>query len=118
MAKLNGYINIYMPNHPLATTNGMVYEHVLVAEQKIGRPLKKGETVHHIDHSRDNNSPENLLVFASNAEHAAFHKGIEYYLDSEGIAHCDAKQIKTCVKCGQPITKKATFCKECARIES
>lgn len=34
MANLNGYINIYMPNHPLATTNGMVYEHVLIAEQK------------------------------------------------------------------------------------
>ena len=39
-----------------------VYEHRLVAEQMISRPLERDEVVHHIDGNRTNNSPENLVV--------------------------------------------------------
>lgn len=49
------------------------HEHRVVAEEKIGRSLKKGEVVHHIDGNRLNNNPENLMVFSSQAEHAAQH---------------------------------------------
>lgn len=54
------------------------HEHRIVAEQMLGRPLKKGEVVHHIDGNKRNNSPENLMVFSSQVEHAkwhALHKG-------------------------------------------
>lgn len=47
--------------------------HRLVAESVIGRPLMAGEVVHHIDGDKRNNNPENLMVFASQAEHAAWH---------------------------------------------
>ena len=47
--------------------------HRLVVESVIGRPLKAGEVVHHIDGDKRNNNPENLMVFASQAEHAAWH---------------------------------------------
>lgn len=47
--------------------------HRLVAESVIGRPLIAGEVVHHIDGNKRNNAPENLVVFGSQAEHAAWH---------------------------------------------
>lgn len=50
-----------------------VHTHRRVAELMLGRPLKKGEVVHHIDGNKRNNSPENLMVFESQAEHAAWH---------------------------------------------
>ncbi len=48
--------------------------HRIVAEEKIGRKLKKGEVVHHIDGNKQNNTPDNLMVFSSQAEHARWHK--------------------------------------------
>lgn len=65
----NGYIRVYAPNHPNRDRHNKVNEHVLVMEAKIGRLLNKGERVHHIDGNRKNNVPENLALFASNADH-------------------------------------------------
>lgn len=81
-----------MPEHHLATTNGMVYEHLLVAERMLGRPLRKEEVVHHKDRNRSNNDQNNLLVFASNADHSAFHACGIYFLDWEGVAHCNIRK--------------------------
>ena len=53
------------------------HEHRVVAEQMLGRPLKPGEVVHHIDENKRNNNPKNLMVFSSQAEHAAFHAKAE-----------------------------------------
>jgi ribosomal protein L24E len=50
-----------------------VHAHRVIAEQKLGRKLKPGEVVHHIDGNIRNNDPNNLMVFASQKEHAAFH---------------------------------------------
>lgn len=52
---------------------GVRHEHRLVAEQKLGRPLRPGEVVHHIDGDSRNNAPGNLEVLASQAEHARLH---------------------------------------------
>jgi hypothetical protein len=46
--------------------------HRLIAEKTIGRPLKKGEIVHHIDGDKRNNTPENLMIMTQ-AEHARIH---------------------------------------------
>ena len=49
------------------------HEHRVIAERILGRPLKDGEVVHHIDGDVRNNALENLRIFASQAEHARFH---------------------------------------------
>ena len=67
------YKSIYLPNHPRAMSNGCVYEHILVAEQKLGRQLKDGECVHHIDENKRNNDPNNLIIFDSIGSHTSFH---------------------------------------------
>lgn len=49
------------------------HTHRIVAEEKIGRPLKPGEVVHHIDGNHRNNDPDNLAVMAQ-SEHIALHR--------------------------------------------
>lgn len=47
--------------------------HRVVAEIKIGRPLKKDEVVHHKDRNKANNNPDNLEVM-TRGEHTALHR--------------------------------------------
>ena len=67
-----GYIECYNPNHPNATTDGLVMEHRLVAEQKLGCILPKEFDVHHINGIKSDNRIENLAIMTHGA-HTAFH---------------------------------------------
>lgn len=102
-----------MPEHKRAfASNGCVYEHLLVAEKMLKRELKEGEVVHHKDRNRSNNSPENLMVFKTKADHTAYHNGMEVYLDGDVWVAKHVEHI--CPICNK--NKKhasSTMCAEC-----
>ena len=69
-----GYVYVYMPEHPRVKgkkTRPYVLEHIVVMEKKIGRFLRPGEVVHHINRNRADNREENLELFPSHAEHVS-----------------------------------------------
>ncbi len=60
----HGYIYINKVDHPNAQKRGRIYEHTFVMSEYLGRPLKKGESVHHKNGIRDDNRIENLELWS------------------------------------------------------
>ena len=70
--RIDGYVKVYVPDHPLSTKDGYVMEHILVMEKAIGRYITREEAVHHINKKRDDNRLENLQLMTFK-EHASLH---------------------------------------------
>ena len=54
---------VRVPDHPRARTSPYVFEHILVAEELLGRYLQAGESIHHRNGLRDDNRPEDLELW-------------------------------------------------------
>ena len=63
--KLNGYKFIKVGTKFIA-------EHRLVAEQHLKRLLDSEETIHHLDYNKENNNPNNLMLFQNQKSHKSF----------------------------------------------
>ena len=88
--KVLGYMYSTGIDHPNASSNGKIYEHVYVMSSFIGRALNKDECVHHIDRDKTNNSISNLKLM-SIKEHALLHA-----LEDRNAF----KLISVCIACG------------------
>lgn len=82
-----GYINI-QENHVRKLA------HVRIAEKAIGRELKGGECVHHIDGNPSNNENQNLVVCPSNKYHFLIHRR------QRAFYSCGDANKRKCLICG------------------
>lgn len=73
----DGYIAVYFPDHPCASKDGHVMEHILVVEAVVGRHLYSNECVHHLNGKRDDNRANNLLLMTS-SDHMSYHSNVRY----------------------------------------
>lgn len=68
----HGYVYVKKPDHPYACKNGYIHRSHLVWESANGGFVQRGEIIHHIDGSRDNDAIENLQLM-TRSEHMSLH---------------------------------------------
>lgn len=73
----SGYWTVYNITHPRRLGINRIFEHILIAEKKYGRMIKKGEPIHHVDFNRLNNDPNNLYLCKNHKEHMDIHYSLE-----------------------------------------
>ena len=66
------YVLVKAPQHPKRNKDGLYWEHIIIAEQYLGRYLRSGESVHHINEIKTDNRIENLFV-CTRLEHDKAH---------------------------------------------
>ena len=80
------YVLIKSPNHPRAMKSGFVYEHVLLAEKALGKPLPPKAVVHH-------HTPDQLVICQDTAYHRLLHDR------QRAIKECGHANWRKCCRC-------------------
>lgn len=88
--KRNGYLVCKKPDHPRANKDGFVFEHILVAESMLGRPLEPEEVVHHYGEKTDNSK---IIVCKDRAQHNMLHQR------KRALEACGNEEWRKCKYC-------------------
>jgi len=78
--KQSGYVFVKRPQHPKADAKGLVQEHRIVVEDRLGKHLPDHAIVHHVNGNRKHNNPDNLVVCPNDEYHMLLHaRAMSYY---------------------------------------
>ena len=81
----SGYIVILDKQHPRGSTEGYVFEHIVVMERHLGRFIGTDEAVHHINGVKDDNRLENLEVMGFGEHTRHHHLGLKRSLETRKL---------------------------------
>jgi hypothetical protein len=81
-----GYVYLYISNHPRAGKNHYIPEHTLIAEKAIGHYLPPKAEVHHHNKIKGDNKHRNLIVCEDRQYHKIIHIRTAAYI-ATGNAH-------------------------------
>ena len=109
----HGYISVPIidDDEKVAQFDKYELEHRVIAAEMIGRPLKAGEDVHHLDENKLNNSPDNLIVI-SGPMHAKLHSWLEKNVVTAKPDYQERKDrgCVRCATCSKPIDHEMIYC--------
>ncbi|MFL5481162.1 MAG: HNH endonuclease [Gemmatimonadaceae bacterium] len=92
-----GYVRVFLPDHPHADTKGYAKEHLVVVTAAMGKPLRAGAEVHHFDEDKTNNGAGNLVACDSRGYHLLLHL-----------------RTRALNACGHPDWRRCSYCKRWA----
>ena len=87
----SGYRRIWQPDHPRANPN-YVFEHIVIAERVLGKPLPPGAEVHHHGERNDNTQ---IVICQDRAYHFLLHQRMR------ALKACGHASWRKCVFCTQ-----------------